>query len=149
MTIAKEIFELAPYIENKVHFESIKQFLLNFDKQLFVNGQKIFITEDLSVAFIEKECLQDDEPLLEAHRNYVDLHHVLSGRDLIWLKEVSRCKNIKKEYDGQHDYILYNELPDNKITLQDEEFCLIDTDTAHMALKGNGIVRKMVFKIPR
>lgn len=147
MNFIGRVAEVEPFLKGD-QYHIIRSFLENLEKYDLVNANKIFLGNDISVVFIEKECMADAEFVLEAHRKYRDIHVTLVGEDAIWFKPVAKCKRIKQSYDSTQDYVLFTEQPEMVKDVRAGECCVIDPDMAHMALKGNGFVRKLVFKVP-
>lgn len=147
MNFIGRVAEVEPFLKGD-QYPIIRSFLEALEKYDLVNSNKIFLENNISVVFIEKECIADSEFVLEAHRKYRDIHVTLVGEDTIWFKPVAKCKRIKQSYDLAQDYILYAEQPEMSKEVRAGECCVIDPDMAHMALKGSGFVRKLVFKVP-
>lgn len=84
---------------------------------------------------------------LEAHKKYIDLQVIISGKDKFGLKAVKDCGAIKKEYNEAKDTLFYEGGFNEEVTLEGGEMILIKPDTAHAPCIGEGTVRKCVFKI--
>lgn len=149
MTVSKHIDDI--FSEGKQHFaNTITQFLLETEKiAAMKHAEKAVLENGVTVVAIQAESGAQNKNLLEAHKIFNDLHYPLSGKDTISYKPVLNCTNINKEYVDDGDYILYDETPDAIITVEENTFCFIPNDLAHMALyESTGLVRKLVFKIP-
>ncbi len=115
----------------------------------FSYGTKSELTVGVSVVFIEAEKSLQYDGVLEAHKKYHDLHCTLHGTDVIVTTPAENCASIKKAYDAEGDYLLFNEQGHDKIFLEEGWMCLLTPGDAHMALLGTGgMVKKLVFKIP-
>ena len=93
-----------------------------------------------------------DQPIaladkLEYHSKALDLHLTLEGCDQFNFKSLEDCNEEHRPYDIGDDYGLYSDLPDSTFESGPGDAVLIDTNLAHMALCGNGKVKKLVFKI--
>ena len=112
-----------------------------------IKDSRIDVSDRLFVVFInEIQSVEQNNIILEAHRNWIDIHCTILGKDRIIFKEIEACKNIEKEYDPTDDYILYRELPSGAVSIEEGYFCLIEPNMAHMALCGEGSISKIVFK---
>lgn len=108
---------------------------------------KISINDRLYiVTIVEEQSTCPDPQILEAHREWVDIHCTIKGEDKVAYKSTETCKTIEKAYDPVDDYILYKERADGCLTIKEEYFCLIQPNMAHMALCGQGAITKLVFK---
>jgi YhcH/YjgK/YiaL family protein len=86
---------------------------------------------------------------LEYHRNAIDIHYVLQGKDTYRIKPLVDCKSEFQAYNAKDDYGLFEDQPETEFTLTAGQAVFIDTDMAHMALCGKGLVKKLVFKIQK
>jgi YhcH/YjgK/YiaL family protein len=113
------------------------------------HGEKTKLEGGLNAVFIAAEGTAQWKGILEAHRNFYDLHCTIAGNDTIAIKPVNECIDVEKDYQSEDDYILYKGNPSLKLQVPAGYFCLVTPDDAHMALYGEcGFVRKVVFKIP-
>lgn len=137
--------------DRKLFADTVARYLLQKDAiAVMKHGEKIALDNGISVLLIETDGAEPlNKQLLEAHRIFNDLHYTLQGKDCISYKPVADCSNIHTAYVAEGDYILFNEFPVEKITVDEATFCFIPNSLAHMALYENhGPVRKLVFKIP-
>jgi biofilm protein TabA len=87
--------------------------------------------------------------LLEAHRDFLDLHITLKGIDEIVYKNINACNKVYKPYNEDGDYILYSDEFDGMVTIPENYFAIIEPSIAHMALMQKGDVSKLVLKFKR
>lgn len=150
MTITKDIYTFSSVLV-KEHIDiaaAVLSAVVNGTYD-FKYGTKKELAAGVSVVFIEAEKSFTYEGVLEAHRKYHDLHCTIQGTDIIVSKPAESCTDIKKEYDAEGDYILFNEKVKERIFLEEGWMCLLPPAEAHMALLGDGgLVKKLVFKIP-
>jgi YhcH/YjgK/YiaL family protein len=151
--VAQKASDINSYtsVLDKKHLDTVASVLAGIANGTydFQYGTKKELNGGLSVVFIEGEKSFAYDGVLEAHKKYCDLHCTMQGTDIIELKPVESCTAIKKEYDAEGDYVLFNERGDEKILLEEGWMCLLKPTDAHMALLGDGgLVKKLVFKIP-
>lgn len=149
MIVSKCIDDI--FSESKKHFTfTVARFLLETEKIVALkHGEKVVLENGVTVVAIQAESGASNKNLLEAHRVFNDLHYIISGKDTISYKPVAGCTSINKEYVDDGDYILYDEVPEDMVTVEKNTFCFIPNNLAHMALyESTGLVRKLVFKIP-
>lgn len=85
----------------------------------------------------------------ESHRRYIDIHYIISGKEVMGLCDV-RGLTTTKEYDQKDDYGLYA-IPDTyeKITLKAKDFLILFPGEAHMpncCVDEPNDVKKVVLK---
>ena len=83
----------------------------------------------------------------EAHRDYLDIHFVISGEEGMGYADVDRLSVIR-EYDESADYLLLSGECD-KLVLRKGDFCITFPEDAHipgMCAGGEGL-KKAVVKI--
>ena len=95
------------------------------------------------------------EKKFEAHRKFIDVQIVLSGRELIAVESLDTMREGKclREYDAAADVELYGSNPNGTdYLLEAGDFLILSPEEAHMPgiLLGGGsaTVRKVVIKIP-
>lgn len=88
---------------------------------------------------------------LEAHKRYIDVQYMISGKELISVSRLEKL-DIKKEYDYQKDIVLYkNSIHGEDYLLDSGSFLILTPEEAHMpcvCVDGKQTVRKAVIKIP-
>lgn len=85
--------------------------------------------------------------VFEAHRNYLDIHFVISGEEGMGYADISKL-TVTKEYDESGDYLLLSGDYD-KLILKPGDFCITFPEDAHipaMTAGGEGL-KKAVVKI--
>ena len=90
-----------------------------------------------------------EEAKFEAHRKYIDLQYVVSGREAIGYRHISLLEEIVP-YNEEKDIILYAGDPD-MIKLEAGNFMLLFPEDGHkpgVSIVGSEAVKKVVVKIP-
>jgi YhcH/YjgK/YiaL family protein len=88
--------------------------------------------------------------LFEAHRKYIDLQVVLSGREYIGWAPLSELKEESEKFSKGGDIAFYSGDCRINTTLNSDYFALLYPQDAHMPctqIDGAEHVRKVVFKI--
>lgn len=99
------------------------------------------------VIYSNPECLAQNEQVLEYHKKYLDIHVLLEGQEIIGWKSLSDCSEIKKEFDFENDYGLYNDQPTMFAQLIPNQFAIVYPEDAHAPIIGKGKIKKIVAKI--
>jgi YhcH/YjgK/YiaL family protein len=92
-----------------------------------------------------------DELNYEAHRKYIDLQYVISGKELIGVAGVDQNTPIVEPYDAMEDIGFYKIKEGVLRSADDQVFFIFFPDDAHMpCIKDEERlpVKKIVFKIP-
>lgn len=75
---------------------------------------------------VEKE----DKSILEAHRNFIDIHFIFKGEEIFGYSNIDRL-NVTKPYSEEGDYeLLEGEL--QKFVLKAGDFCIVFPEDAHL-----------------
>lgn len=110
-------------------------------------GNIISISDECRGIIISTIQNSEFDGILEAHKAWIDVHFTLEGIDKIVTKPAIDCVNIIRDYNEQDDYILYKEAPVTSLEIPYGYFCLIEPNESHMAALGQGLLKKVVFKL--
>ena len=92
---------------------------------------------------------QASEPQFEAHRKYIDIQFILTGREtLFWMPLEGAPSGI--EYSEETDAVLYQSTGGSPIGLSDGHFVVLYPEDAHMpgcAWDAPSGVRKVIVKV--
>lgn len=104
--------------------------------------------DDVFAIVSEGATKELDQTMWEAHKNYTDIHFVISGREKMGITPVASA-SIAKEYDASKDIAFYKSK--GKYFLSDpNNFFIVFTQDAHRpGVKANGsdTVKKVVIKV--
>ena len=116
--------------------------LLNSDLgKIVIDGDKLFINN------INPECVLEHNQKLELHREYIDVHILLEGKERIGWKDIDGLMSCVQTYDSETDSALYQDLPTTYVDLVPGQFVIVYPEDAHAPLIGNGRIRKLVAKV--
>ena len=109
-----------------------------------VDGDKIYYT-------IQRYTTKPlSEGNLEAHRKYIDIQFLLSGKEILGYAPLKGLA-IAEEYNPQKDITFFNTPKEiTKVKLEPVLFCILFPDDAHLPgcqIAGPFEVRKVVIKI--
>jgi len=88
-----------------------------------------------------------EEGLLEAHRKYIDIQYVISGKEEMGFKPVADCKQVKEAYSAEKDIAFYSDAPEQWIPVPPGSFIIFFPEDAHAPLIGEGDILKAVVKV--
>lgn len=69
-------------------------------------GRHIIRNDELFINNINPECVSQEEQMLEIHRDYIDVHILLSGEERIGWKLLNDVGNMVKPYSKEEDCAL-------------------------------------------
>lgn len=88
-----------------------------------------------------------NDPIIEAHNRYLDIHVVREGLEEIGWKPRAHCTNITQPFDATGDAMLWGDAPEFYVPLAPGQFAIVYPEDAHAPCSGDGEVLKAVFKI--
>ena len=88
------------------------------------------------------------EGRLEAHLRYADIQVLLGGGEAIGWRPVADCFHPSGAYDPETDLRFFTDEPQTWIRLRPGQFGLFLPADAHLPLVGEGLVHKIVVKVP-
>lgn len=106
-----------------------------------LDGENLFINN------VNPTLISADDQILEAHRDYLDIHIPLDRAEIIGVVPTAECEKIKTPYSQDNDCELFTDKPTNYIKIHPGEFLIVYPEDAHAPLIGEGKLRKAVVKI--
>lgn len=92
-----------------------------------------------------------EEALMEAHQQYIDVMVMVEGSETIYVKEVSRLKNVTQAYDPNIDALLANLDADaTPVRMEPGNFLVLFPQDAHAPAchaDGCASVKKIIGKV--
>ncbi len=88
-----------------------------------------------------------DEARLEAHRQYIDVHYLITGKESLGWKGLADCREEESPYDSERDYLSFSDDPAMWFTIHPGTFAVFFPGDAHAPMVSNGMVQKVVMKV--
>lgn len=138
-------------LENLSKYPSLTRVKKFLDEQngTILNNGKYEIDENCYVAVSEYETGAGKD--FEAHREYIDVQILLSGREHIFVQNIQQGTPTT-EYEKQKDIIFYKANDAKAYVLDGSSFLVLDVDDLHkpgVAIDESMKVKKYVFKIKK
>ena len=138
------------YFKNKERWAKAFKFLKSNDltklelKRYDIDGDNLFATVS------EYQSKNEESAKFEAHRKYIDIQYVISGKEIMNLAPISTLKDVLTPYDAVKDieFITVSKVVNYKAS--PSNFFIFFPDDAHRpGLKdgSNSPVRKIVIKV--
>jgi len=107
------------------------------------------IAEGLKVIFTEGSAKTQEESLkkFECHDHYLDIQVCLRGKEAFGWKPRSSCQIPNGEYNPEKDVRFFSDMPDMYFELNDGQFVILYPEDVHAPLIGEGVIKKLVFKV--
>lgn len=85
--------------------------------------------------------------VMESHKNYIDVHYVISGREKLYCQDIKKLNSIT-EYNKKDDYILYKNFDVPEIDVCEGNMVVLFPEDGHRMLVKNGETqsKKLIFK---
>ena len=136
------------YQANKDFWDKAFAFLKNQDLQTLAVGRYPIDGENV-FAIVTKNPTKDfDSTLWESHRNYIDLHEVISGEEKIGVQSIGKL-TVSKPYDASKDLANYAGTGEAWLASPGAFFLFFPSDAHRPSIStgGNKIDKKIVIKI--
>lgn len=133
---------------NKVWWDKAFAFLNDPKTDTLKPGKYIIDGDNVFAMITEGPTKQIDSVRWESHRNYIDLHYVIRGKEQIGAAPVSSA-TVTKPYDASHDAANYSVDGKYYPASPGEFFLFFPSDAHRPGIKAGGIDtdKKLVIKI--
>jgi len=88
-----------------------------------------------------------DDVLLEAHRDFLDIHIPLSGKEVIGYAPGTHCTHIVKDYDKEADIVFYGDKVESYASVPADSFAIFFPGEAHAPAINLYGLTKIIVKI--
>lgn len=103
--------------------------------------------DDLFINNVNPECVAQADQVLELHRDYIDVHILLSGKERIGWKPAGNLQFQAKAYEKESDCALYTDQPTAFVDINPGEFVIVYPEDPHAPVIGEGKIRKLIAKV--
>lgn len=106
-----------------------------------IDGDNLFINN------VFPECVEREKQVLELHRDYIDVHILLEGKETIGWKAIEDLTSEVKPYEKDGDCALYSDVPTTFVDLLPGQFAIVYPEDPHAPVIGQGKIRKLIAKV--
>ncbi len=135
------------YISLHPNFAKAFEFIKSVNLETVEVGKYEIDGKDVHAAVMIKDGGPSETAKFEAHRNYIDIQVCPSGSEELGWKPLSKCVNIKDEYNPEKDVTFYADKPDMYFKMHAGQFAIFYPEDVHAPLIGEGQIKKLVVKI--
>lgn len=127
-------------------FQKVEEFIKSyiFDKpgeKIYIDGDKLFLIPALDNA------KQKENAPLEAHNRYIDIQICLEGNETMGWRSRSDCHRSKSNFDNDKDIIFYHDKPLFYFEVPAGSFAIFFPEDCHAPMIGEGVIKKVIFKV--
>jgi YhcH/YjgK/YiaL family protein len=148
-SINRKAFAIS-YFQHKERWDKAFLFLRDHDLSTLELKKYEIDGTDLYAPLSEYMSKDEENARYEAHRKYIDIQYVVSGKELIGIAPISQQKEILEPYNEEKDimFVTVNQVT-NYHALPDRFFIFFPGDLHRPGLKDgeNSPVRKVVVKV--
>ena len=144
--IVTSIADFSRYTKLHPLFEAVNKELISnamsaYSEEILLDGRKLYASP--------AQCAgkRSEDALLEAHDRYIDVQVCLEGEERMGWRNRAKCVNVATPYQIDRDIVFYNDKPSMYITLKPGQLAVFFPSDAHAPLIGEGMIRKVVFKV--
>ena len=136
------------YNANKTWWEKAFAYLRETDLSKIQPGRYAIEGENVFAIVSDGQTKELDKTMWEAHKNYQDIHFVISGKEKIGITPVASA-SISKEYDASKDIAFFTSKGKYYESSPDNFFIMFTQDAHRPGVKAEGAetVKKVVIKI--
>lgn len=103
--------------------------------------------DNLYINHVYAEAVPAGKQVLETHRDYIDVHILMEGREKIGWKPAEELQDEVQPYVAEADCALFADAPLLWADLTPGLFLVAYPEDAHAPLVGEGKIRKLIGKI--
>lgn len=145
---------MSKFSEVRKYSELAADFMEKFNPADYADGRYDLDDKGLFVNIQSYTTNPRENQKYEAHKRYIDVQYIISGKEGFCLKDISEMKesDVVVPYSEESDIMFFsNKVEGEYHALTDGEFLVMPPECAHMpgmAVDNPSPVRKMVVKIP-
>lgn len=103
--------------------------------------------DDLFINNVNPTCVSASDQVLEVHRDYIDVHILLEGKERIGWKALEDVTDLKQAYQKEGDCALYSDTPTSFVDLLPGQFLIVFPEDPHAPVIGESKIRKLIGKV--
>ena len=136
-------------INTRLALAELQKYVLTQKHDLFQKGKFEIDGDNFFGIGIEYETKAEKECLWESHREYVDIHYILEGEEIVSISDIAEMTNTTA-YDSTNDYQLFEGIKQQDIVLKKDYVLVLFPNECHQTgvqYKEVSLVKKIVFKL--
>lgn len=139
--------QFAQYVKLNKHFATAFAVLNRANLAPLNEGRMEVDGLDVFAEVIRGQGKKPGEAPLETHDQYIDIHYVLDGTDLVGWKARKDMVQPRPKEDPNADVIFYDDEPDAWVQLKPGQFAICFPEDGHVPMISFGEIHKVVVKV--
>lgn len=138
------------YFKNKERWDKAFSFLKNSNLSTLETGRHNIDGDNLYASISEYLTKNESEARFEAHRKYIDIQYVVSGKEIMQIAPLALRDTVFQEYDETKDIEFFSVKEHKSLTATPEKFFIFFPSDAHrprLKTETADTVRKVVIKL--
>lgn len=146
--ITGKLKDIIRYKGLNTNLDKAIDYILNNDLNNLSMGLTNIYSQDVFINRFDYKGLDEAECFFEGHKNYLDIHILLSGSELFGYSDISELNQVT-EYDSESDFIKFEGKVKDYIKLEVGDFIIVFPEDVHMPkIKINDdLIKKAVCKV--
>lgn len=135
------------YIVNHSLFQEAFKYLDDINDAMLPTGKVDIKGNEMFAIYSVPGSTKSVQPKLEAHKEYIDIHYIVEGKELFGWKPTEKCLLSDFEFNFKEDYILYSDLDFSTFILEKGMIVIVYPEDAHAPIIETENLKKVVLKI--
>ena len=145
--ILTDFTNLKRYKKYVPYLTELIAFLSEYDFSEISTGTITLIEDEIFVNIVKIDIDENKTKIMEAHRDFLDIHIPLNQEEIIGWKVTAKCSQTVEEYSKENDCVLFSDAPSTYFTVQPGELAIVFPEDAHIPAIGKGLLKKAIVKI--
>jgi YhcH/YjgK/YiaL family protein len=144
--ITASLADFHRYLNLHPQFQTVEAFLKSYifgepGERVYIDGEKLF-----AIPALDQAKAKENAPL-EAHNRYIDIQVCLEGHETMGWRSRSDCHSPKSTFDTAKDILFFDDKPLSYFDVPAGSFAIFFPEDCHAPLIGEGIIKKIIFKV--
>lgn len=132
---------LHPGFAEAFHFLKNQPEIPAFDTRVQIKGDLIY------ASYMRRPGKTREDAKMEAHRRYIDIQFLISGKEEIGWKSTPECSIPDGDYNPERDVLFFKDAPDSWHALRPGHFVVFYPGDTHAPMVGSEELTKVVVKV--
>lgn len=128
-------------------FKTLFDYVKSHDLLHTETGRIEICGDNLFINNVNLDAVVKDKQVLELHRDYIDVHILLEGKETIGWKAIEDLTTETKPYEKEGDCALYADEPTVYADILPGQFVIVYPEDPHAPAIGTGKIRKLIAKV--